>query len=79
MSGPRKMLRKACLIGVSKGVDIEGIGSRTKIYFWVNAFVREFIATIYAERKRHAFVVGMLVLINIVMTVLSYLSNAVLS
>ncbi|MBO4627392.1 MAG: hypothetical protein J5645_05415 [Lachnospiraceae bacterium] len=46
---------------------------------WVNAFVREFIATIYAERKRHAFVVGMLVLINIAMSVLSYLSNAVLS
>ena len=70
---------RACLIGVSKGVDIEGIGSRTKRYFWINAFVREFIATIYAERKRHAFVVGVLVLINIVMSVLSYLSNAVLS
>ena len=70
---------RACLIGASKGLDIEGIGSRTKRYFWINAFVREFIATIVSERRRHLFVVGMLIVINIVMSAMAYFSTAVLS
>ena len=67
------------LIATSKGVEIEGIGSRTKRYFWINAFVREFIATIYAERRRHAFVLGMIALLGAVITVMTYISNVVLS
>ena len=31
--------------------------SPTKSYFWVNAFVREFIATLYEERKVHLIII----------------------
>ena len=67
------------MIATSNGVEVEGIGSRTKRYFWINAFVREFIATIYAERRRHAFVLGMIALLGAVITVMTYISNVVLS
>jgi Uncharacterized conserved protein len=70
---------RAGMLGTSQGLDIEGIGSRTKRYFWVNAFVREFIATIYEERKRHAFVMGMLILIGLALVVMLYISNVVLA
>ncbi|MBR2812423.1 MAG: YdcF family protein [Solobacterium sp.] len=36
-----------------QGIAIEGIGSGTRSYFWINAFIREFIATLYSERKAH--------------------------
>ena len=48
-------------IAFSQGIDAEGIGSPTKSYFWINAFIREFIATLYAERKRHIAVALILV------------------
>ena len=56
------------------GIKAEGIGSRTKRYFWVNAFIREFVATINSERKRHAFIIAALLLIVLVMVVLLYIS-----
>ena len=56
----------------------EGIGSKTKRYFWINAFVREFIATIYEEKKTHIKVVAILLLINIISVLMLYLSEAVL-
>ena len=31
----------------SLGIDAEGIGAKTKLYFWVNAFIREYIATLF--------------------------------
>ena len=57
---------------------VEGIGSKTKRYFWINAFVREFIATIYEEKKTHIKVVAILLLINIISVLMLYLSEAVL-
>ena len=53
----------------------EGIGSKTRSYFWINAFVREFIATVYAERKKHILVIALMILLTIAMVVLVYLSN----
>ena len=32
---------------------MEGIGAKTKSYFWINAFIREFIAALNSERKNH--------------------------
>lgn len=37
------------ILAQQQGIHAEGIGSRTHSYFWINAFVREFIATVYAE------------------------------
>ena len=36
-----------------QGRQIEGIGAKTKSYFSLNAFVREFIAVLYETRRMH--------------------------
>lgn len=63
------------LILFEQGVIAEGVGSRTKAYFWINAFVREFIATLYSERKTHIKIMLILILITALMVVAEYLSN----
>ncbi|MBR3898252.1 MAG: YdcF family protein [Bacilli bacterium] len=42
---------RAGIIATKQNILVEGIGSRTKSYFWINAFVREFIGTLYSEKK----------------------------
>ena len=70
---------RAGLLATDLGIHAEGIGSKTKSYFWINAFVREFIATLYSERMTHILVLGILTLINLAMVVMTYISNVVLS
>ncbi len=66
---------RAGLIVSQQGVKAEGVGSRTKRYFWINAFVREFIATMAAEKKRHLAVGAFLVAFNCLLVWLLYQSN----
>lgn len=40
-----------------QGISADGIGSRTKVYYWVNAYIREFIATLRSEWKTHLRVI----------------------
>ncbi len=65
---------RAGLIAETLGVHMEGIGSPTKRYFWVNAFVREFIATLVSERKRHLFVIAAATLLIVLAVIIKYLS-----
>ena len=44
------------------GIECEGMGSKTKWYFYTNALIREFIANIVQEKRRH---IGILLVINI--------------
>jgi len=62
------------LIASEQGIRAEGIGSSTKRYFWINAFIREFIATLYSERKRHLKVIVLLILLVLMMVLIRYLS-----
>jgi vancomycin permeability regulator SanA len=66
---------RAGMIATSLGVRAEGTGSRTKRYFWINAFVREFIATMAAEKKRHLLVGALLIAFICLMVWLTYQSN----
>ena len=66
---------RAGLIATEQGLKMEGIGSKTKAYFWINAFIREFIGTIYSERKKHIIVIIMIVFILIIMIYITYLAN----
>ena len=66
---------RAGLIAEALGEKLEGVGSPTKRYFWVNAFVREFIAMMAAEKKRHALAVLLLILASFVMVWFVRLSN----
>ena len=63
------------MLAESQGIRTEGIGSKTKKYFWINAFVREFIATIYKEKKNHLLMTGALILINLASVILLFLSE----
>ncbi len=58
------------VIANNEGVDCEGIGSKTKWYFYTNALIREFFANIVIERKRH---IALITLINIILFILVYI------
>jgi len=66
------------LLAEKQGLDIEGIGSRTKSYFWINAFVREFIATVVSEKKTHFKVAAILLLITGISVLSAYISEVIL-
>ena len=55
------------VIANNQGINCEGIGSKTKWYFYTNALIREFIANIVQERKKHII---MLLMINISLIIL---------
>ena len=50
------------VIANKQGIDAEGMGSKTKWYFYTNALIREFIANLVQERKKH---ITLIILINI--------------
>lgn len=48
-------LFRALLFAKKLGVSCIGYGARTKFYFSLNAFIREFIGYIYLSRKKHFY------------------------
>ena len=60
------------VIASNQGIDCEGIGSKTKWYFYTNALIREFIANIIQERKSHII---LLLFINISLIILIYIGK----
>ena len=55
------------VIANEQGIDCEGTGSKTKWYFYTNALIREFIANIVSERKKH---IALLLIINFLILIL---------
>ena len=55
------------IIANNQGIDVEGVGSKTKWYFYTNALIREFVANIVAEKKSHII---LLIMINASLLVL---------
>ena len=66
---------RAGLIATEQGLKLEGIGSKTKSYFWINAFVREFIGTLYSERKKHILFFFLITIVLILMIYVTYIGN----
>ena len=66
---------RAGLIATEQGLKLEGVGSKTKSYFWINAFVREFIGTLYSERKKHVLFFSLITIIIIIMIWITYIGN----
>lgn len=60
------------LIAKRMGINIEGISSSTKWYFWPNGFVRECIAIIAMEKKLHIISIIILAVICIILGAISY-------
>jgi vancomycin permeability regulator SanA len=66
---------RAGILANRQGVPMEGIGGRTRSYFWINAFIREFIATVYTERKTHIRVILVMLAAVLAMICMVYFSN----
>ncbi len=62
-------------IAVCQGIMTAGIGCRTKWYFYVNALIREFVANMNIERRKHIKHVAAIILIIAVMLAYSYRFN----
>ena len=41
---------RAGVIASNMKIKVEGIGTKTKSYYWVNAFIRKFVASIVSEK-----------------------------
>lgn len=52
------------------GWDIDGMGSRTRWYFWPNAFLREFIGLMAAEKLKQLTAMAVIVLVTAGMTMI---------
>ncbi len=55
------------VIANKEGVDCEGMGSKTKWYFYTNALIREFVANLVLEKRSH---IVLILLINISLLIL---------
>ena len=66
---------RAGLTATGQGLKMDGIGSKTKAYFWINAFIREFIGTLYYERKKHITYFAMIAFIILLMVAITYVAN----
>lgn len=60
------------VIASNEGIDCEGMGSKTKWYFYTNALIREFIANLMQEKKSHII---LLILINISLLLLIFIGR----
>ncbi|MBQ4231775.1 MAG: YdcF family protein [Lachnospiraceae bacterium] len=67
------------MLASSKGITAEGVGAKTVSYFWLNAFIREFIATLVAEKKVHILVICTLIAVDALSIIFTYISNVILS
>ena len=66
---------RAGLIATEQGLALEGMGSKTKAYFWINAFIREFIGTLYTERKKHIIVLIAISILLVILLYFTFISN----
>lgn len=60
------------VIANTQGIECEGMGSKSKWYFYTNALIREFIAGIVEERKNHFILIMM---INISLLILIFIGK----
>ena len=64
-------------IASNQGLYIDGIGSKTKTYYWINAFIREFAATLVSERKKHIKTIIVLMILFLIIYAISYISTII--
>ena len=62
-------------IAHEQNLNFEGIGAKTKMYFEINAFIREFIATLFNEKKKHILAILSIIAVSIIMIIVTYLNG----
>lgn len=65
---------RTMIIANNQNIDIEGIGAKTKTYFWVNAFIREYVATLVSEKRKNIRMMIIIMLGVLVFSIFSYIS-----
>lgn len=63
-------LFRASLYAKKAGLKSQGIGSKTALYYWPNAMIREYIAIVVMQRKRHTIVVGTILGFSVLLTII---------
>ena len=63
------------VIANSEGIDCEGIGSKTKWYFYTNSLLREFFANLITQRGKHFVLITSVNLAIIVLVLIGYFYN----
>jgi uncharacterized SAM-binding protein YcdF (DUF218 family) len=63
---------RAGVIASEQGYAVEGIGAKTRSYFWINAFIREFIATLVSERKKHLIALAIFAVFFLIIEIYVY-------
>ena len=59
------------------GMKCEGIGSKTKWYFGTNALIREFIAALVKDRKKHLLVLLIIYVFAVILIAIGYHYNMI--
>ncbi|ACA40758.1 conserved hypothetical protein [Lysinibacillus sphaericus C3-41] len=54
------------------GLNSQGIGSKTAFYYWPNAMIREYVAIVVLERKRHMKLIAPIIIISILFALFSF-------
>ena len=60
------------VIANNEGIDCEGMGSKTKWYFYTNALIREFIANLFNQRKQHFALITSINVALFVLVIIGY-------
>ena len=60
------------VIANQQGIEIEGMGSTTKWYFYTNALIREFIANLVQEKKKHIGLIFIIYLSTMILIAIGY-------
>ena len=67
---------RALIIAKEQGYKCSGYGAKTKFYFSINAFIREFIGYLYLKRKIYLIFLGVItilfLILNLLPTLLGY-------
>ena len=58
------------ILAAEEGWNLEGMGSRTKWYFWPNAFLREFIGLMVAGKAQQLLAAAVIVVVSAGLTLL---------
>lgn len=66
------------VIASNEGIDCEGIGSKTKWYFYTNALIREFIANIVKQKKEHLFLILSIIITLFILVMIGYSNSIIL-
>ena len=66
---------RSCITAKKCGIECIGMGSKTKWYFRTNAVIREFLADIIKDRKKHIIILVIIFLSAVLFVLFGYFNN----